>query len=169
MPHRPSAWSVMFSMSEMPGDTQCDIALFKSWLPLALWGPPENVYKGNALFSHTRTHLLLPLGFLPAGGFNSGNLITQPSWPSFHGLSYIIISFHHIVCIFWPTVLFLLFCTIVGWQWNQHTFKLLFLFFEGICRLSLQLPKPLISSWFNNTYLSGDTEWALLLCLILSL
>lgn len=152
-------------MSERPGNMQHNTAPVMLRLSLALWRPPENVCKCNALFSHIGTYLLPPLGFLPVAGFNPRNLITPLSWPGFQGLGYIIISFHHIVCIFWPTVLFLLFCTIVGRQWNRCAFKLLFLFFEGMFRLSSQLPKLLISFWFNSTCLSVLTEWALLLCL----
>ena len=50
------------------GSVQRNIGLTTLWLPSALWGPPENIYEWNALFSHIWTHLLLPLGFLPAGG-----------------------------------------------------------------------------------------------------
>lgn len=57
----------------------------------------------------------------PSWGFNLSNLITQASWLGFHGRGYIIISFHRIVYIFWPTVLSLLFCTIVGRRWNDMT------------------------------------------------
>ena len=60
--------SVTFPVSEMPGSVQRNIGLPMLWLPFALWGPPENVCECNALFSHVWTHLLLPLGFLPARG-----------------------------------------------------------------------------------------------------
>lgn len=96
----------------------------------------------------------------PGWGFNLSNLITQPSWLGFHGLGYIIISFHHTVYIFWPTVLFLLFCTITM---EGHDFKLLFLFFAGMFRLSSQLPEPLIS--FHSTCTSALAGWAVLLSL----
>ena len=47
---------------------QCSAWHWSYYAVVALWGPPENVCEWNAFFSHIGTHLLLPLGFLPAGG-----------------------------------------------------------------------------------------------------
>ena len=82
----------------------------------------------------------------PSWGFNLSNLITQPSWLGFHGLGYIIISFHRIVYIFWPTVWFLLFCTTVGQRWKDMT--------SSSCFFSLRECSGSLLSSLNRWFLS---------------
>lgn len=87
----------------------------------------------------------------PSWGFNLSNLITQPSWLGFRGLGYIIISFHRTVYIFWPTVLFLLFCTIVGQRWKDMT--------SSSCFFSLRACSGSLLSSLSHWFLSTALEY----------
>lgn len=130
--------------------TRCNVILLLSNVticPSAFWNCLY--FKGNALFSRIRTRLLLPLGFLPAGRLGLGNLITEPHCPSVYGLSNTIISFHGMMCIFWPTVLFLLFYTIV--EDNGTNMSL------SSCFFSLRECLGFLLSSLNCSFLSGST------------
>lgn len=147
MPHHPPPTPQCFPRLKCLAVFSVTLVLLCCGCPLR--ASPENVCEWNA-FTHRDTPP--SSSWIPPGwGFNLSNLITQPSWLGFRGLGYIIISFHHTVYIFWPTVLFLLFCTIH--RWKGMTSSSCFFSLRACSGSLLSSPEPLIS--FHSTCTSA--------------